>query len=270
MADFVVGDFEWRVQGGAFRVVQGTPQDAPEDKLVNPWDPSQEFVCPAFPDAPALTYQPLADHTGLFLTFADTNASDDATGFADLYGWLGVATYSVKRDGSDEEPRGEPVAVWVREVEAMRRAVGQWEKTADGDLKATPPDAGTMESANLRLAGGLSGGLHSSLGGMPVLAFRPTSLLSAIWFQFALAAAEKKTFRRCDVCRTWFEVATGAGRVDKRFCSDSCRSKKYRSRQDMARLLFEGGKSVEFIAKLLRSEPKVIRGWVRGVKKGKE
>lgn len=59
----------------------------------------------------------------------------------------------------------------------------------------------------------------------------PRSLLGAIWLQFAAAVAEEKHYRRCAMCRTYFELGAGVNRSDRKFCSDACRSKNYRKRK---------------------------------------
>ncbi len=59
----------------------------------------------------------------------------------------------------------------------------------------------------------------------------PHSLIGAMWLQFAEAVERNSKFRECTVCGKWFEIASGAGRADKQFCSAYCRTKAHRERQ---------------------------------------
>ncbi len=59
----------------------------------------------------------------------------------------------------------------------------------------------------------------------------PSSLLGAIWLQFALSVERGSSFRRCQECGKWFEVSPKTGRSDKLFCSTVCRVKAFRKRK---------------------------------------
>jgi hypothetical protein len=99
----------------------------------------------------------------------------------------------------------------------------------------------------------------------------PTTLLSAMWFQFADAVAGNRKHRICPICGTWFEVAPtgvsrtknggGPGRMNRVFCSDPCKSKDYRDRKDEARRLKSQGKTVATIAKQLDTPVETIKTW---------
>jgi hypothetical protein len=89
----------------------------------------------------------------------------------------------------------------------------------------------------------------------------PQSLVSALWIQLAKAIEGDRKYRECDVCGTWFEVS-GDRRADARFCSNACRFKAYRQRQDEARRLSAEGRSPKQIAKQLGSDVKTVNGWI--------
>ena len=59
----------------------------------------------------------------------------------------------------------------------------------------------------------------------------PSNLIGALWLQFAHSVAADVDFAKCVECGTWFEVAPGSGRPDKRYCSDACRMRAYRKRK---------------------------------------
>jgi hypothetical protein len=98
----------------------------------------------------------------------------------------------------------------------------------------------------------------------PVLSYWCQTLMSAVWLQFAIVVNENLSYRRCRDCGTWFEVAPRAARASRQFCSTSCRSKAYRERQDRARQLYAGGKTIETIAEELDSDPTTVRKWITG------
>jgi hypothetical protein len=83
--------------------------------------------------------------------------------------------------------------------------------------------------------------------GRQVLQILPSTLLSAMWLQFAQSIAGDKKHHLCPVCGRWFEVAPtgvirsgksrspdGPGRMNRVFCSDPCKSKDYRDRKSQA------------------------------------
>jgi hypothetical protein len=100
----------------------------------------------------------------------------------------------------------------------------------------------------------------------PALRFVAPTLLAAVWLQFADAVSNDRTFSRCRECGRWFEVAPDAARTHRRFCSNKCRSKAYRERQDRARQLFAAGKTFEEIAEELESDAATVRRWITGQK----
>jgi hypothetical protein len=79
----------------------------------------------------------------------------------------------------------------------------------------------------------------------------PGSLISALWLQFARAVDGNRSYRTCENCRRWFEVGAET-RADAKYCSNSCRQKAYRRRQeaDGSGSISEGGS-----AERIRSDP---------------
>jgi hypothetical protein len=87
-------------------------------------------------------------------------------------------------------------------------------------------------------------------------------LLGALWLQFANAVGGNREFRRCAECGTYFEVSPDRARKSKRYCSDACRFKAYRRRQEEARRLYSEGTPIEEIARILESEPSTVERWI--------
>jgi hypothetical protein len=100
----------------------------------------------------------------------------------------------------------------------------------------------------------------------PRLVAEYTSMDAAVWGQFASAVSEDRSFAQCRECATWFEVAPDAARTNRRFCSNSCRSKAYRERQDRARRLFMARRTFEQIAEELDSDLATVKRWITGSK----
>jgi hypothetical protein len=67
--------------------------------------------------------------------------------------------------------------------------------------------------------------------GLPTLSFVPPNLAAALWVQFALAVTNSSEIKKCEECPTWFEVAPGEGRPEKKYCSDACSMRAYRKRK---------------------------------------
>lgn len=92
--------------------------------------------------------------------------------------------------------------------------------------------------------------------------FVPHSLIGAIWTQFAQAITENRDYRRCRQCDTWFEIDHYKARTNRYFCSNACRSKAYRERQQEARRMASAGVSLESIAAKLGSDIETVGKWV--------
>lgn len=138
------------------------------------------------------------------------------------------------------------------------------ERFRPGDLTA-PALYYVQKAVNKRLEGRISPRLlwnkkKTRLG----LYMAPGSLIGATWLQFAQAIDGRKEYRRCEECRTWFELSPETARTSKLYCSNACRSRAYRKRQAEARRLHEAGKSIEEIAQILDTEIETARGWVTG------
>jgi len=59
----------------------------------------------------------------------------------------------------------------------------------------------------------------------------PTSLISALWVQFAFAVGENHSYRTCASCGKWFQVGPGGDmRADAKYCSNACRQRKFREK----------------------------------------
>jgi hypothetical protein len=102
--------------------------------------------------------------------------------------------------------------------------------------------------------------------GRPALRFEAPTLLAAVWLQLADAVSNDRTFGRCRECGKLFEVAPDAARTHRRFCSNGCRSRSYRERQERARQLHAAKKSFEEIAEELGSDVATVRKWITGFK----
>jgi hypothetical protein len=102
--------------------------------------------------------------------------------------------------------------------------------------------------------------------GRPVLGFAAPTLLAAAWLQLADAVSNDLTFSQCRECGVWLAVGPDAARPHRRFCSDRCRVKHFRERQERARQLFTNKKTFEEIALELDSDVPTVRKWITGFK----
>jgi hypothetical protein len=100
----------------------------------------------------------------------------------------------------------------------------------------------------------------------PALRLAAPTLLAAVWLQLADAVTNDRTYGGCRECGRWFEVAPDAARSHRRFCSNACRSKAYRERQDRARRLHAARKTFEEIAEELDSDVAAVRRWITGAR----
>jgi hypothetical protein len=292
-------------------------------------------------------YDPLGSATGLFRNFADAWRSQAGIlRFANEYGLLGVGV-AVRAVGSTPALPGtligEPLAVWGREITAMRRMVDLWDlyRRGEADRLAqyivwqTDPGGGNRvvfqggpvpdergqahpdgegydsdgdESLHPEhfeitdeIASAGSGAewldrfkpgdvflpalayvqrqvnAHLKAFGPPALRYdleqdrlvlrhMPQDLLQAMWQQFAEAISGDKKHHQCRGCRKWFEVTARGMRSTRFHCSNACRIRAHRERQDRARRLHAEGQSLPEIARELEADVASVKRWVAGGK----
>ncbi len=115
-------------------------------------------------------------------------------------------------------------------------------------------------------------GLHPRLDDGPssdalFLELVPTSLISAMWLQFAYWTQGGRSFPKCKQCGKRFAVALDAKRVVADYCSDACRFKAYRIRKKKALELKAEGKKNDEIASILGlKSTKTVGKWIREAK----
>jgi hypothetical protein len=109
--------------------------------------------------------------------------------------------------------------------------------------------------------------LVDSRTGRPILRHVPDCLAGALWVQFAEAVSVGKRYRVCKECGEWFEIPLRGARISREYCSDACRSKAYRGRQERARQLHAEGRPLKEIAREFDTDVKTVRKWVASTRK---
>ena len=112
-------------------------------------------------------------------------------------------------------------------------------------------------------------GLEMTMGGDAAqgtarLYVTPTSLLGAMWLQFAEAISEQKEYGRCLLCGKPFEISTAeaGARTNRRFCTDVCKNRfHYRKRLDARRLRANGALLKEIAAQFKTTVP-AVQKWL--------
>lgn len=99
--------------------------------------------------------------------------------------------------------------------------------------------------------------------GVSELHIVPHNLLGALWLQLASAASGNKEFKGCPECAKFYEISPETARKSRRYCSNACRFKAYRGRQERARHLYDEGIPIGDISLELDSDVKTITGWVK-------
>jgi hypothetical protein len=102
--------------------------------------------------------------------------------------------------------------------------------------------------------------------GRMYLSHRPHSLGGALWLQFAVSVSTGRRYRVCKECGEWFEIPLRGARISREYCTNACRSKAYRERQDRARALAAEGKAPKDIASELDTTVSVVRKWLKSGK----
>ena len=99
------------------------------------------------------------------------------------------------------------------------------------------------------------------------LGMQPTSLLGALWLQLARAIDGQKEYRQCKECQTWFELSPEVARTNRLYCSNACRIRAYRGRQEKAQEMNRKRKPINEIAKILGTNVRTARVWISRAKR---
>ena len=215
------------------------------------------------------TFDPFAEHTGLFLTFARLPVTEDAIlNFANRYGWLGRRERVVQESDLPEDDMstaeleeiayswdiaehsefsGEGITAWDHEITRMRKAVDLWKELRNHEKRTTIDRLAPTKTKQEITAGwrhlealansslGSTGGVRLSWDGDQTefrFQFQTEGLGKTLWLQFARAIVGKKEYERCKHCHSYFEIGPGAGRKGKAYCTDACKSAAWRSRKE--------------------------------------
>ena len=92
----------------------------------------------------------------------------------------------------------------------------------------------------------------------------PRSLGAALWLLFWREIRGMVDLLRCRQCGEWFKYRKASTKTPRLFCSQACRSKAYRDKQETARRLRRKGLPIGRIAKRLGSTPETVEGWTLG------
>jgi hypothetical protein len=171
---------------------------------------------------------------------------------------------TVGKRNAKEKPvyAGESIAAWLREIAAVRRLLQLWLQDIKAEItfrtaaesifaewasgssvvafRATDPDTyerlknKTAEIALHYLRAQVNAKLiehpatarliYEKSRGAFGLFIVPSSLIAAIWLQFAAAIDGNRRYRSCKNCGKWFEVGGSGRRAHTEACSDSCRA----------------------------------------------
>jgi hypothetical protein len=214
--------------------VDATPE---ERRLLAKWrillapDPS----VPKYPDDIATVIEPRSGrmHAGNVLA----NAPDLFVEFANIYdpnNWADSVSRLVAfldNHGPLYDSGPMEVLICLFQVKRFQKVLSQFKIDNEAGSKRwlssferDRPRLPFIDSGDVKVVPKIdSGGMHVWL--------EPPDLLSAIWLQFLLKAADDMTLTHCHSCRNLIAVASSLGRSDKRFCSTACKQRDYRRRE---------------------------------------
>jgi len=287
-------DFTWKVARGGHHWVEESGK-----RYLCSVDAVEKPDWPGLFNRYQRVYRPLEERTGLFREFAKLKSTEkQILDFADRYGLLDdTSNVEVRTAFGRRQVRGESLEHWRKAIQALKTTVTLWDAISTNrnekllDLREalrsarlpllvhqrfhvddsdpamaalsiiqTVTDEKLQRHVVIRLIfSDVGPGLHLSL--------QPQSLLGALWQQFAASLDGSKTFPKCAECGAPFEISharkTGK-RTDARFCNVPCRVNHSRGRQKQARRMHDAGRSEREIARELKTQLHVVKGWLGG------
>ena len=213
-------NFEWFKDPEGYQIV--------ETKEETGWKP-QLFIRPR--SKRRTQYRPLDNHPALFREFAETAENPEAIlGFANKFGLL---THPPEDESSDHFGMTD-LSTWYGIIWEMKGVIAEWELgRRQGDVVQTIESFSSLEWSWFDQMPLVEVRLSASADPVrPFLSLVPSTLMAAMWIQFAQAVASGIQLRRCAVCPTWFVFGTGTGRRNSaNYCSDRCRKAAHRARK---------------------------------------
>lgn len=197
-------------------------------------------------------YEPQSKEPVLFRIFAELEPTQAAIlEFANRYGDLAEPIMILNGPGRS-------LAHWRKSILKIRDAIA----TGDELVRRSVDDHELLGFAR-SLLNGLAVNVTLNPGGEGIgIVAMGTGLLDAIKFQLADAIAERKGYRKCDLCGRPFELRPQINRSDRVFCSDSCRVKSYQHRKKDALELRSKGWSMRRIAERTGSDLATVERWL--------
>ncbi len=147
-----------------------------------------------------------------------------------------------------------------------RTALRRWWSTGTGQHAALFAAANAILPACIK---GKTGGIElfpaELIDGRVRIAFGVRRQIDAMWIQFAMAIESMKELRECQECGEPLDVSNGPNshRIDVMFCSSACTMRDYRRRRKQAIALRKAGQNLREIAKVLRTDTKTVKGWLK-------
>jgi hypothetical protein len=240
--------------------------------------------------------EPLEIDSAIHRNFASLDLTAESfVGFASQFGLLGgglevpIEVPGAKGEAKSIISMGEPVQAWRNEVESLRKAINLWELVQKDDVDAMrqffqeekpklPPRYDALVSVGKvrqpalfvlkrmirpRLQGQVPLDLTAEEDALsPAVELLPRSHRAGHWLMISLDINDNRQYRSCGQCGKWFEFLTSTRRTTRMYCSNACRSKTYRGRQDQARRLHEEGVPSGDIARELETDVKTVKRWV--------
>lgn len=224
---------------------------------------------------PIRLYAPLFEQPGLFLEFANLELNrESALKFANRYGQLGIGQFFAReplpapeqgepsRERRTERVLGDTWRAWQDEQGFMRVAVKDWQQLTQGGGEDEEVES-LLTVLNQQLRGRVVPLLTpDAVQGGFKLDWRPVSLIGALWLQLAHAVSQNQRFRPCDGCGAWLEESGQRSRWNLIYCSDACRMRTYRRRQEEAVALHAAGKTYGQIAQQFGTDAATVKKWV--------
>ena len=286
--------YRWRGDGATAILGYNDPSDVDIRIEDDEHDPEHFRSYDPFVEEPAL-FMVFADLEQLGWPFHSLKGGklrrlrESILGFIDKYGAPHIEGMFIASLGIESRSMRDAIELWQAVVVHDKSAISKyitWSQESGWELSGTPleqivdPDSNWIESSHgknqifaraaeivdmataARCAEELQLAPIRRPGKPLELGIEIDNLLRVVWLQFALAVADNKQYRRCKMCNSPFEVASGENRKDRITCSDACRIRAYRNRKARAQEMRTAGRRLREIAKEVGSDMQTVKRWV--------
>ncbi len=92
--------------------------------------------------------------------------------------------------------------------------------------------------------------------------YRPSSLISLLWFQFFRYVTGEQKIKQCPICKKWFNVSDNSSETRWTNRCPTCANRLRVQKASVKKRFLSGMSTDEIIKRTEKTDPEIIKGWI--------